>query len=118
MDSSPRASTPGIRSSAAALGLIDAGEESRTSFRSSASIWIAALPHFVERVRAQAEQERLVRLSRAVDADVRLRGGRQHAAQRVERLRADGGAVDAFESWGDRGYRAAKCFCMPSMSDA
>ena len=48
---------------------------------------------FSQRVRPHPEQQRLVRLSGAVDADVRARSGRQQAAQRVERLGADGPAV-------------------------
>ena len=41
-----------------------------------------------------SEQQRLEGLAAAVEADVRLRRGRQHAAQRVERLRPDRRAVN------------------------
>ena len=64
------------------------------TFRNSTSISSAQCADFVERVRAHAQQQRLEGLSGPEDADVRLRRRRQHAAQRVERLRADGGAMD------------------------
>ena len=46
-------------------------------------------------MRAHAEEQRFERLPGPVNADVRLRRGRQHAAQRIERLGADRGAVHA-----------------------
>ena len=66
------------------------------TLRSSVEHLVRAGADFLERMRAHPEQERLVGLPGPVDADVRLRRGRQHAAQRVERLGPDRGAVHAF----------------------
>ena len=63
--------------------------------RSSASIASAQRAHLGERMRAHPQQQRLVRLAGAVDADVRLRRRRQQPAQRVERLGANRRAIHA-----------------------
>ncbi len=81
---------------AAAIRLIDACQERRHQLPQLREHQIGALPDFVERVRAHAEEKRFIRLPRAVEAHVRLGRRRQHPAQRVERLGADRRAVHAF----------------------
>ena len=63
--------------------------------RSSASISVRVRADFRERMREHPQQQRLVRLARSEQPDVRRRRRRQQPAERVERFRADDRPVDA-----------------------
>ena len=78
---------------AAAVRLIDSHQERRDHLAQFRQHLAGARADLRQRVRAHAQQQRLERLSRAVDAEVRLRGRGQQAAQRVERLGANRGAM-------------------------
>ena len=62
--------------------------------RSSASIDARVVADFLQRMREHPQQQRLVRLARAEQTHVGLRGRRQQAAQGIERLGADDRSVD------------------------
>ena len=79
----------------AAIRLVDAREERGDHLPQLDEHLAGARTDLGERARAHPQEQRLEGLAGAVDADVRLRRRRQHAAQRVERLGADGRPVDA-----------------------
>ena len=64
--------------------------------RSSASIERGVVADFLQRMREHPQQQRFVRLTGAEQTHVGLRGRRQQAAQRIERLGADDRSVDPF----------------------
>ncbi len=75
-------------------GDVDALEEGRDHLAQLVQHHVGVVARFGKRVRAHAQQQLLVGLAGAVDADVRQRGRRQKPAQRVERLGAGRLAVD------------------------
>ena len=79
------------------FGLIDAREKRRDHLAQLGEHLVARTARTSSSgMRAHAQQERLEALACSVDADVRLRRRGQHAAQRVERLRADRRSMHAF----------------------
>ena len=84
-----------LRPSAAAIRLVDARQERRDHFSKLRQHLIGVILRFAQRVGAHAKQQRFVGLTRAEQTKIRLNGGRQQSAQRVERFRADRRAIDA-----------------------
>ncbi len=76
----------------AAVFAVDAGEEARDDLAQLLEHHRRVAARLGERVRAHAQQQRLVALAGAVDADVRQRRRGQDAADRVARLRLDASA--------------------------
>ena len=80
-----------VRPASAALRLIDAREKRGDDLAQLRQHRVGGMARTSsERMRAHAQQQRFVRLARAVEPDVRLRRRRQQPAQRVERLGANG----------------------------
>ncbi len=78
----------------AAVVEVDALEERRDHLAQLAQHEVGVGAGLGQRMGPHAQQQLLVALAGAVDADVRERRGRQDAAERVERLGPDGLAVD------------------------
>ena len=79
----------------AAVLLVDAGQERRDDLAQLGQHHVGVVPRLGQRARPQPQEERLVPLPRAEDADVGVGRGGQEAAQAVEGLRPDGALVDA-----------------------
>ena len=73
---------------------VDATQEAGNHFAQFVQHQLGVVASLGQRVCAHPQQQRLERLAAAVDADVRQRGRREHAANGIERLGPGGLAID------------------------
>ena len=97
---------------AAPLGHVDPLEERRDDLAQLGEHHVGVVARLGQRVGAHAQQQLLVGLARAVDADVGQRRRRQQPAQRVERLGPRRLAVDEVAVPACWGNRSATDACM------
>ena len=80
---------------AAAIRHVHPGEEGRDHLAELDEHCVATVADFSKRMRLHPKQQRLEGLARSIDTDVRLGRGRQHPAQRIERLGSNRRSVNA-----------------------